>query len=295
MTTAARPLRPWSVSITPPSRRGTTRARTASGATAAPRAGRASNSFRAGFAQTAAVTATVGAPGRVEGAAGSRYVSVPVEVHATTTGGATQCFRGTYTLRRAVVPGATAEQRRWHIASADMQPCAGSPAPGAETGGGGDARRRDPAGAAGGAGESGSAAGGDDGDELAAHAADLVRRFGQRLARVSLLAPAATLREQIRAEYAPLVTPELLESWLADPSTAPGRDVSSPWPDRIEVRDVRRVRPDTVEVTGDVVYVTSVEAGRGGAAHREPVRTTVVRTADGDWRIARFERSRGGR
>src|SRR5690606_20537365 len=143
--------------------------------------GKSFEQFRAGFAQTAAVTATVGAPGRVEGAAGSRYVSVPVEVHATTTGGATQCFRGTYTLRRAVVPGATAEQRRWHIASADMQPCAGSPAPGAETGGGGDARRRDPAGAAGGAGESGSAAGGDDGDELAAHAADLVRRFGQRL------------------------------------------------------------------------------------------------------------------
>ena len=95
--------------------------------------GQSFEQFRAGFRETAAVTAHVGAPGRVEGAAGSRYVSVPVEVHATTTAGTAQCFRGTYTLRRAVVPGATAEQRRWHIASADMRPCAGSPASGADT------------------------------------------------------------------------------------------------------------------------------------------------------------------
>src|SRR5690606_26247468 len=75
--------------------------------------GQSFEQFRAGFAETASVTADVGAPGRVEGAAGSRYVSVPVEVRATTTAGAAQCFRGTYTLRRAVVPGATTEQRSW--------------------------------------------------------------------------------------------------------------------------------------------------------------------------------------
>ncbi|HEX7090570.1 MAG TPA: hypothetical protein VF192_10590, partial [Longimicrobiales bacterium] len=275
--------------------------------------GQSFEEFRAGFAETVAVTAEVGAPGHVEGAAGSRYVSVPVEVRATTTAGAAQCFRGTYTLRRAVVPGATAEQRRWHIASADMRPCAGSPAPGAETAPGGDASTGDAAAAAGDAGGNGGAAGGNtsdaggsdgaaggnDGaaegnsavaDERAAQAAaDLVRRFGQRLARVSLLAPPGALREAIRAQYGPLVTPALLEAWLADPSSAPGRDVSSPWPDRIEVRDVRRIRPDAVEVTGDVVYSTSVEATRGGAARREPVVVTVVRGSDGEWRIGGVE------
>lgn len=243
--------------------------------------GQSFEQFRAGFAETASVTAQVGAPGRIEGAAGSRYVSVPVEVHATTTAGAAQCFRGTYTLRRAVVPGATEEQRRWHIASADMRPCAGS-APGADTARGGSAGTGDGGGTGGGAAE-----------ERAAHAAaDLVRRFGQRLARVSLLAPPATLREEIRAQYAPFVTPALLESWLANPSSAPGRDVSSPWPDRIEVRDVRRIRPDALEVTGDVVYVTSVEAA-GGAAHREPVVVTVVRGEGGEMRIAGFEGASG--
>jgi hypothetical protein len=246
------------------------------------------------------VTAQVGAPGRVEGAAGSRYVSVPVEVHATTTAGAAQCFRGTYTLRRAVVPGATVEQRRWHIASADLRPCAASPAPGADAAPGGDAGAGEGAaapGSAAGNNDDSAAVGAGDADERAAQAAaaDLVRRFGQRLARVSLLAPPGTLRDEIRAQYAPLVTPSLLESWLADPSSAPGREASSPWPDHIEVRGVRRVRPDALEVTGDVVYTTSVEETRGGAARREPVVVTVVRGADGKWRIGGVEgASRGG-
>ena len=259
--------------------------------------GQSFEQFRAGFAETASVMATVGAPGRVEGAAGSRYVSVPVEVHATTTAGAAQCFRGTYTLRRAVVPGATAEQRRWHITSADLRPCAGSPTSSDEMTGASAAGATDTAARAGGAGDSASTAGGEDAGERAAQSAavDLVRRFGERLGHVSLLAPPGALREEIRAQYGPLVTPALLEAWLQDPSSAPGRETSSPWPDRIEVRGARRVRPDAVEVTGDVVYITSVEAASGGAARREPVVVTVVRGADGEWRIGGFERGNGGR
>lgn len=79
--------------------------------------------FRRGFAGTASVRVEVGEPGRIEGAAGSRYIRIPVEVHATTTDGAAQCFRGGYTLRRAVVPGATEEMRRWRISSAELTEC----------------------------------------------------------------------------------------------------------------------------------------------------------------------------
>src|SRR5690606_24681835 len=74
--------------------------------------GQSYEEFRRGYAETAAVEVAIGEPGRVEGAAGSRYVQVPVEIRARTTAGADQCFRGTYTLVRSVVPGATAEQRR---------------------------------------------------------------------------------------------------------------------------------------------------------------------------------------
>lgn len=88
--------------------------------------------FESGFAETASVAADIGVPGRIDPAAGSRYIAIPVIVRATTTTGVSQCFRGTYTLRRGVVTGATAEQQQWRIASADLRrrepaECAGVP------------------------------------------------------------------------------------------------------------------------------------------------------------------------
>ena len=77
--------------------------------------------FAAGFDDTASVAVDVGAPGRVEGAAGSRYVSIPVVVRATHDDGSEHRYAGDYTLRRAVVDGATAEQRAWRIASAELR------------------------------------------------------------------------------------------------------------------------------------------------------------------------------
>jgi hypothetical protein len=77
-------------------------------------------SFAAGFAQTAQVRATVSDSARVEGAAGSQYATVPVVVDAVLRNGTAQHFEGTYTLRRSMVDGATREQQRWHIYSADL-------------------------------------------------------------------------------------------------------------------------------------------------------------------------------
>jgi hypothetical protein len=82
--------------------------------------GQTLDQFRLGFDKTAVVQAEVGPPGRIEGAAGSRYVEIPVTVRAVTTSGVTQCFRGTYVLRRSVVPGATEEQRHWRIDTAKV-------------------------------------------------------------------------------------------------------------------------------------------------------------------------------
>ena len=76
--------------------------------------------FTAGFKETESVAVKVGQPGRVEGAVGSRYVTIPVTISALTTGGQAQRFTGSYTLRRTVVDGATAKQRRWHLFSADI-------------------------------------------------------------------------------------------------------------------------------------------------------------------------------
>ena len=78
--------------------------------------------FAAGFAQTARVDVMVGDDIRVEGAAGSQYATVPVQVEAVLRTGERQRFAGRYTLRRSLVDGATAEQRTWHIAEGHLTP-----------------------------------------------------------------------------------------------------------------------------------------------------------------------------
>lgn len=83
--------------------------------------GQTAQQFAGGFADTAAVSAEVGAPGRVGAAAGSRYIEIPVSITATRRDGSVHRYAGAYTLRRAVVDGATDEQRAWRIASADLR------------------------------------------------------------------------------------------------------------------------------------------------------------------------------
>jgi hypothetical protein len=83
--------------------------------------GQTPQQFAAGFADTASVSVDVGAPGRVDAAAGSRYVEIPVTVTAIRKDGSVHRYAGAYTLRRAVVDGATATQRAWRIASADLR------------------------------------------------------------------------------------------------------------------------------------------------------------------------------
>lgn len=83
--------------------------------------GRTYEKFANGFAHTARVEARIGEPGRIDAAAGSRYIEVPVRLHAVTDRGEDQRFIGRFTLRRSEVDGATAEQRRWRIASAKLK------------------------------------------------------------------------------------------------------------------------------------------------------------------------------
>jgi hypothetical protein len=77
--------------------------------------------FAAGFADTASVEMSTGPPSRIEGAAGSRYITVPVVIGATTKRSAIRRFRGTYTLRRSVVDGASSLDRKWHIDQASIR------------------------------------------------------------------------------------------------------------------------------------------------------------------------------
>lgn len=80
--------------------------------------GQTAETFAASFADVKRYAATVGAPGTIEGAAGSLYVTVPVEVTGEKADGTPIHIQGDVTLRRVNdVPGSTAEQRQWHISA----------------------------------------------------------------------------------------------------------------------------------------------------------------------------------
>jgi len=113
--------------------------------------------------------------------------------------------------------------------------------------------------------------------------ASVVTGFGQKLGQVSLLSPTAA--DDIRSEYAGYVSPALLDQWAADPLQAPGRVTSSPWPDHIEITSIDKIAAEEYQVTGNIIEVTSVEVGTGGAAATIPVRITLHEDSQGHWLI----------
>lgn len=111
----------------------------------------------------------------------------------------------------------------------------------------------------------------------------LVSDFGKKLQLVSLLAPPDVLQTSMREHYASFVTATLLQRWIDDPTSAPGRQVSSPWPDRIEIKTLTPDQPHRYVVDGEIVEITSDRIDE----HRSPVRLIVEET-NGAWRIADF-------
>ena len=116
---------------------------------------------------------------------------------------------------------------------------------------------------------------------------NVVTAFGERLKEVSLLAPEEVLVESIQNKYADMLAEELLAQWLASPSEAPGRVVSSPWPELIEIEDVTELSLQSYQVTGAVIEFTSVEQGTEDAGARRPIEVTVEKIDD-QWRITAF-------
>jgi len=114
---------------------------------------------------------------------------------------------------------------------------------------------------------------------------ELVKDFGERLQAVSLQAPDAA--QEIQDQYSDFVEPALLDKWMNDIMNAPGRIVSSPWPERIEISTLSQEGPDRYVVDGFVIEVTSLEVANGGAADKIPVRI-IVQNDQGRWLIADF-------
>ena len=112
----------------------------------------------------------------------------------------------------------------------------------------------------------------------------LVEDFGKKLQMVSLLAPKSLVSESMKENYVDYVSQELIAKWQNDPQNAPGRMLSSPWPDRIEILSIEKVSEAAYEVKGEIIEITSVEKVNGGAAAKRPI-TLSVKKGDNRWLI----------
>ena len=114
--------------------------------------------------------------------------------------------------------------------------------------------------------------------------ASLVESFGSKLQKVSLLAPKEILEKSMQENYSEFVAQELIAEWVSDPLNAPGRQVSSPWPDRIEILNIEKLSEDLYEVKGEIIELTSVELVQGGYASSRPI-TLMVEKIEDNWLI----------
>ena len=78
--------------------------------------GKSLASFINGYVQTPRVEVAPGTPSAIEGAAGSRYITIPVQVTAFKVGGYKTEYSGQYVLRYSVIEGAK-PRWQWRIYS----------------------------------------------------------------------------------------------------------------------------------------------------------------------------------
>jgi hypothetical protein len=112
----------------------------------------------------------------------------------------------------------------------------------------------------------------------------VVESFGKKLQMVSLQAPADTVKASMQEHYAGLVSPNLLQKWQSDPQNAPGRMVSSPWPERIEILSNEKLADGSYKVKGEIIEITSIEQTEGGFAAKRMI-DLIVRNFENKWLI----------
>ncbi len=112
----------------------------------------------------------------------------------------------------------------------------------------------------------------------------LVQDFGKKLQEVSLLAPTDMVQKSMKESYGAYVSPALLEKWQKDFQNAPGRMVSSPWPDRIEITGITKISDTEYNVKGEIIEITSNEQAKGGIFDKRSIEL-VVRKINDKWLI----------
>ncbi|WP_058486473.1 M56 family metallopeptidase [Defluviitalea phaphyphila] len=109
----------------------------------------------------------------------------------------------------------------------------------------------------------------------------MVEAFGKTLKEVLLSAPDDIVAANIKEKYGIYITSELLQKWQDNPQSAPGRMVSSPWPERIDLIKIENTDKNQYTVYGEIIEVTSAEQ----VAAKRPI-TIVVEKINDSWLIS---------
>lgn len=107
--------------------------------------------------------------------------------------------------------------------------------------------------------------------------------FGDQLKSAMLLVPEEQLKEQIDQLYAPYVSNELIGKWKEQLELTPGRELSSPWPERLDVLSITKLNDETYKLHGQIVEVA------GGEVVGTNDVNLLMKIETDQWKIDSFE------
>lgn len=108
----------------------------------------------------------------------------------------------------------------------------------------------------------------------------VVENFGTKLQSVSINAPIEIAASEIKENYKEFLDENLLNKWMDNPTQALGRVTSSPWPDKIEVKNIEQISENEYVVFGDIIEKTSAE----DFINKENIQLSLKKI-ENDWKI----------
>jgi hypothetical protein len=112
----------------------------------------------------------------------------------------------------------------------------------------------------------------------------VVGEFGARLKDVVITTSDQDVISAVDFNLKQLITDRLYQVFVQDKIRIPGRYVSRPWPERIEINSVQMLDSGSYTVHGNQVVMTDDTVAHGGNAGEEPI-TLTLKKVNGVWLV----------
>jgi hypothetical protein len=112
----------------------------------------------------------------------------------------------------------------------------------------------------------------------------VVGEFGARLKDVVITTSDQDVITAVDFNLKQLITDRLYQVFVQDKIRIPGRYVSSPWPERIEIASVEMLDSGSYTVNGSQIVMTDDTLAHGGNAGESPIMLTLKKV-NGIWLI----------